>query len=188
MKKGWLLLLLISLGLNLGLGMRLVRSGPGNPPPIGNARWGGPDGKPRWERPAPGDSTAWRRVMGRRMDHLARQLDLSPEQLDHFREAQGVTFRRLQAPRRALLRARTQLRDLMAAEKVDRVAVRRAMAELGRRQAVVDSLVAETVVGELQVLDPDQRLRYLDFLPIAAGHGPGRGPGRAGGGRRGGGR
>ncbi len=175
MKKGWMFLLLISLGLNLGLGLRLVRLdqpatefGPGSP------GWSGRGGL-HGQRPAPGDTTAWRRFMGRRLDHLADQLDLRPDQMANFREAQGSPGRPLRQKRRELGQARLRLRELMTEEVIDRAAVRRAMKAMGRQQAEMDSLVAETVLGELEFLDPDQRLRYLDFLPDRAGRGSGHG-------------
>jgi len=174
-KKIWILLLLLSLGLNLGLGLRLLRVA-GSVEQSGeyDRRWSGRDHS-RWERPAPGDSTAWRQFMGRRLEHLAQRLDLRPEQIEPFREAQQASFHLMRDRRRSLVRIRSHLRDLMAAAEIDRPAVRQAMAELGRRQVEVDSLAAETVLAELAVLDPRQRVRYLEFLPDRAGHRPGRG-------------
>lgn len=175
MKKGWMFLLLISLGLNLGLASRLVRPGQEAALP---GPGGGAGGGPRWERPAPGDTTAWRQFMGRRVDHLAERLELSPEQVVHFRETHRATGQAMRLKRREVSQARKMLGELMAAETIDRPAVRRAMAEMGRRQVAMDSLAAETLLGELDILDPDQRVRYLDFLP----EGPSRHSGR---GRRG---
>ena len=167
-----MILLLISLGLNLGLASRLVRPGqqvalPGS--------GGGPQGGPRWERPAPGDTTAWRSFMGRRVDQLTRRLDLSPEQVERFKAAQSQIGSPMRHKRRELFQTRAHLGELMAAEIVDRAAVRQAMAEMGRRQAEMDSLAAETVLGELEILDPDQRVRYLDFMPDGSSRQGGRG-------------
>lgn len=173
MKKAWLLVLLVSVGLNLGLGVRLMQV------PTEQAR--NPDQNrsqrhaPRWERPAPGDTTAWHRFMGRRLSHLAERLNLRPDQVEHFQQAEQARYSQLGEFRRRLLVARTQLRDLLAAPEIDRAAVRVAIAELGRAQAAMDSLATETVLGELEVLDPEQRVLYLDFLPDGGGRRGGRG-------------
>ena len=175
MKKVWVLMLLVSLGLNVGLGVRLLRRG--DLPGSIDRQDGRREGRSwsRGERPAPGDSTAWRRVMGRRMDHLTGQLALRPEQIAGFRAAQQASFQIMRTQRQLVVQARSHLRELMTAAEIDQPAVRLAMAELGRRQAAMDSLAAETVLGELEVLDPSQRVRYLDFLPDSGGRRAGRG-------------
>jgi len=173
MKKGWMILLLVSLGLNLGLGMRLVRLG--HPLALPEVTDGGGPGGPRWERPAPGDSTGWRQFMGRRLEHLAARLDLRPDQIVTFQAAQRTTGRDMRQKRHELFEIRARLRNLTSAEAIDRQAVRTAMAEMARRQAEMDSLAAETLLDELEVLDPEQRDRYLDFLPEAGGRRGGRG-------------
>jgi Spy/CpxP family protein refolding chaperone len=175
MKTGWWILLLISLGLNLGLGLRLVRPGPPAAVPDDATAlptvWQGPRGS----RPAPGDSTAWRKLMGRRLEHLTTRLELRPEQARIFQAAQATTERLRRQKRREVSAARARLRDLTTTAVIDRGAVRRAMAEMARREAEMDSLVAETLLDELEVLDPAQRARYLDFLPDGAGRHQGRG-------------
>ena len=183
MRKFWILVLLISLGLNLGLGVRLLRTGGAEEMPL-PGRGGAGRGGPEWERRAGADSTVWRRFMDRRLEHLASRLDLRPEQVAAFRTAQMVREEALRGKRRELAAARSRVRLLLGAGDADRPAVRAAMVAIGRRQAEMDSLAAETFLQELEVLDPAQRERYLDFLPEDGHRGPGPGPGR---GRRGGG-
>lgn len=167
-----MILLLISLGLNLGLVSRLVRPGQEQALPGAGGRH---QESRRWERPAPGDTAAWHKFMGRRIDHLTERLDLSPEQVEYFQGAHSRKNHAVREKRHELVRLRTHLGELMAAELIDRAAVRLAMAEMGRRQAEMDSLAAETVMGELEILNPDQRVRYLDFLPKGSSHHGGRG-------------
>lgn len=175
MKKGWLILLVMSLGLNLGFGLRLVRIPHPSAPPAVAERSG--SGGPRWQRAAPGDSTGWRRFMGRRLEHLSMQLGLRPDQIATFQAAQKVNGEIMRQKRRDFLAMRARLRELTTAENIDRQAVRAAMAEMARRQAEMDSLAAETLLNELAVLDPDQRDRYLDFLPAGGARRAGRGHG-----------
>lgn len=71
----------------------------------------------------------------------------------------------------------------MSGPEVDQDGIRRAIAELGQEQAVLDSLVAETVLQEMAVLTPEQRGSYLEMLSFEMG-GPRGGRGRGGPGHR----
>lgn len=174
MKTGWWILLLISLGLNLGLGLRLVRPDyQSNGTDVALLPAVGDD--PPGPRPAPGDSTAWRQFMGRRLAHLTTRLELRPDQVRIFAAAQATTERLRRQKRHELLASRARLRDLTTAAVIDRAAVRGAMADMARRQAEMDSLAAETLLDELEILDAVQRARYLDFLPDGGGRHQGRG-------------
>jgi len=113
--------------------------------------------------------------MGRRIDHLTERLALSPEQVEIFQAAQATTGRVMRQKRREMAEARIQVRELVSVPTIDRESVRRAMVKMGRQQAEMDSLVAETLLNELEILEPDQRTRYLEFLPAGEGQRPGRG-------------
>ncbi len=191
MSKGWLLVLLVSLGVNLGLGYRIwsARLDGGAPSdfPVGpEAEDGG--------RFMPQGPDRWREMAGRRLQHLTRQLDLDQEQQDALRAIQEEHGRRIQENLAALEEFRLELRGRMLAEGVDPAEVRQAIHAMGRRQAVLDSLVTETVLQELDVLRPDQRADYLELMPFERGPGRSgrfhrsgpRGEGQGGAGRRGG--
>ncbi|MGD9548771.1 MAG: Spy/CpxP family protein refolding chaperone [Candidatus Krumholzibacteriia bacterium] len=169
MNKGWLLVLLVSLGLNLGLGYRIWNAeSPGGSP-------GGPGPREAGEgRFTPRSPDRWREMAGRRLQHLTRRLNLDPVQQDALRAIQEEHGRRIQESLAALEEFRVELRGRMLAEEADPAEVRRAIHAMGRRQAVLDSLVTETVLQELDVLRPDQRLEYLEMMPFE------RGPGRSG--------
>ncbi len=179
MKKGWVLVLLISLGLNLGLGLRLLgdRGGPdGRRDSWQNRDFRGSRG--RW---AAQDSVARKKMFTRRMDQIADELDLGPEQREVFREVHMKTGRMLMQKRVLIAEKRELLHSLVTGDSIDQEGIRGAIAELGQEQAVLDSLVAETVLQELNVLEPGQRARYLEMLSFdkgGAGHRRGRG-GRA---------
>lgn len=173
MKKRWMLVLMISVGLNIGLSLRLAR--PGHPFAVPGPEAAGGGRSSRWDRAAEGDSTVWEGFMGRRIERLADSLNLTPVQVEAFWAAQRSNGRQLHQKRRELFQARRQLRMNIVAGEIDLQAVRLAMAGMGRRQAELDSLAAETLLQELAVLDPAQRAQYLDFLPPEGGHEPGRG-------------
>lgn len=179
MKKGWLLILLISLGLNLGLGLRLLgdRGGAGGRDEFRRTKeFRGERG--RW---ASHDSVARKKMFTRRLDHMADDLDLSPEQREAFGKVHLGTGRLLMRKRVLIGEKRDLLHSLVTDEQIDKESIRAAIADLGQEQAVLDSLVAETMLQEMEVLEPEQRVRYLELLSFrGGGAGHRRGPGGRG--------
>jgi len=117
------------------------------------------------------------------MDRFREKLDLTPEQAATFQANQERAVLLLAGKRREIKGIRMRIRDFMTEETIDREAIRTAHSELGLKQAEFDSLVTETVLRDLEILDPDQRERYLRVHPYgSAGHsgskfGHGKGPG-----------
>ena len=181
MKKIWMLVLLISLGLNLGFGLRMLkdRGGPGERRHFSRGeqshRFQG-----RW---ADRDSVSRRDMFNRRMERISETLGLDTAQREVFRRVHAETGRLLMRKRIVISEKRDLLHDLVTSEVVDQDQIRAAIAELGQEQAVLDSLVAETVLQEMAVLDPDQRGRYLEVLSFEK-QGYGRNRGRGGRGSR----
>ena len=162
MKKIWVLVLLISLGLNLGFGLRMLNDRSGS----GEGRHSQRSGEShrfhgRW---ADRDSVARGKMFARRLEHIADTLDLSPEQRDEFAEVHAQTGRKLMRRRGLISEKRDLLHTLMTSDEIDQDGIRLAISELGQEQAVLDSLVAETMLQEMAVLAPDQRVRYLELL------------------------
>ena len=179
MKKGWLLVLLVSLGLNLGLGLRqwqIRQEAPARPGDQKHHRMEN-SGRPAHAFP---DSGRWGDFARQRLQRMAERLDLSPEQITLLADAQETRGRLLHENRRQVENLRRSLHGLMQVEPVDEARVRAAIADLSRRQASLDSLAAEALLQEMQILEPNQRIRYLRMLPLQGGAmGPGgrRGPG-----------
>lgn len=184
------LLLLVSIGLNLGLGWAVLREGDG--------RRGSP-GRPAtdraWrDRPAPGDTAAWRRVMDHRLERLAEMLDLEPAQADQLQRLQQQNGPLMRAARQRVEDGRDSVRAAVDRDAFGEGGVRDALRDLRRAQADLDSLAQEFLLQEFAVLTPAQRVRYADILPMDPGRGPRadgpRGPGvpgerpRRGSGRR----
>ena len=173
MKRGWLLLLILSLGLNVGLVLRPLLGGPPSRPPRG-AALGAPGeaqpGHPRWDRFAE-----------RRLARLAGKLGLDPAQQRQLAAIRQAGLAPMGARREAVHRARLALLAAYRADPADTVAVRARLAELGAAQARIDSLVAAVMLRELAVLTPAQRGGYLEAMPWEGEHprGAGRGAGRA---------
>lgn len=190
-RLGWLVLL-ISLGLNLGLGYRLLTA-EGDPdrerPRFEGRSWHGhgprPEGRPGPDGPpdmaaADRDSSRWLRIMAGRLRRVAERLDLTPGQMDVFRRAHQENAAGLLAQRREVERARARLHAVISGGAAEPDSVRHAIQDVGRQQAVLDSLITETMLEELKVLEPEQRARYLEILPVLRGSGPGRGQDRGG--------
>lgn len=183
---GWLVLL-VSLGLNLGLGWRLfseARSRPGSEVsqrglgggdhPLRTGRHGGEGKSGRglsWERrsdffrPAPGDSGAWCKIMEHRLERITEKLELDPEQVKSFRATQRDAAARFRDQRRLVEAAEGRLHALAATSAVQPDSIRAAVRELSARKALLDSLVTETMLRELESLSTEQRERYLQILP-----------------------
>lgn len=191
------LLLLVSIGLNLGLGWALLQDRA-----AGRAREGHPHSERAWrERPAPDDSVAWRRVMDRRLERLSAKLALEPAQAEQLQRLQLDNGPLMQAARQRVTARREAVRaavdagaagDAMGGGSIGGDhGVREALRALRRAQADLDSLAQEFLLQEFAVLTPEQRGRYARLLPLDPWRGDGpRGPGgpgegpRHGGGRR----
>jgi Spy/CpxP family protein refolding chaperone len=189
---GWLILL-VSLGLNLGLSYRLLnRPDPSAEPGFGpgpeeeflrdgqHRRGGFDEGPGRDWRESRRDSNQWRQIMEGRLDRVARRLELTPQQVEVFRTAHRSNQPRILAQRGQVDAARDHLQVVIAGEGTDPESVRQAISDLGHRQAVLDSLITETLLQEMEILSPEQRARYLQILPVLKGSVSGRGPGRGG--------
>jgi Spy/CpxP family protein refolding chaperone len=154
------LILLISLGLNLGLGwnvLRATRAGEHRPPEAGRA----------WrEHPAPEDTASWHRLMKKRVERLASLLVLEPEQTAQLEQLQKSNAPLVRAQRERVEAARLRVRETAAADSSDDTVIRGALAGLRRAQAEMDSLTQEFLMQEFAVLTAPQRTRYLELLPL----------------------
>lgn len=192
MKRYVWLLLLISLGFNIGLGWRLVRQHQQAEDQWTQGWRGDRDGHPRWmdreggrrgegrrerfQRPAPGDTTAWREVMNHRIARMARKLELTPEQIESFRAAFEESAVRFRSRRARIEQLEKKLRDLSQASPVQPDSIRATIHALSHARTSLDSLVTESMLKELDSLAPEQRGQYLRMLPwsqIGRGGGPG---------------
>lgn len=178
MKKLWVLILLVSLGLNLGLGLRFLQNKEYCPqvPEVMSRGKGSGKG---WE-PSHSDTTAWRKLAGRRLNRLASHLNLTPEQKEIFAKSRADVGKRMMIRRSEMQIARTELLGLVADESTPQETLRRSFRDLAARQGEIDSVITEVLLLELEVLDQDQRIKYLDMLPMnqrghPGMHGRGRG-------------
>jgi hypothetical protein len=161
--KRWLWpLLLVSLGLNIGLGFRLATA------PEGGTRV--PDRSGRHVRHPDGlsgamaDSAAWSERVERRLARLLDRLDLDEDARREFASAHRRNAARVWSLGRELHLARLELRAV-AREPGDPRRVRAAVRRLTTAQTAFDSVIAETLLSELDALPADRQARYLELLP-----------------------
>lgn len=154
------LILVASLGLNLGLGWALWRGLRPEPPRPPRTE------RPGRERPAAGDTAAWRRMMQRRIERLSARLELSPAQAEQLQALQLANGPLVRAQHERLEAARGRVLEATGAEGYDAATVRASLAGLRRAQAGLDSLTQEFLLQECDLLTPAQRTRYLELLPL----------------------
>jgi Spy/CpxP family protein refolding chaperone len=171
MRRGWSIVLLLSLGINLGLGLHLLRraDGPSAPAPPFET---GP--------PMPVDRAQVERFLGRRLDRMQDRLDLSPQQRTALWDLHLADGREIFERRRRLQEARTAFQQLFGDEEPELMEVLAAQRRLSGLQAELDSVVARIMFRERELLTPRQRQAYRGFFPgtrdgqRGATHHPGR--------------
>ncbi len=158
MKRLTLFLLLISLGLNVGLGVRMYQAGKSVPP------WAGGKGMaPRSE-----EGQRWNRRPGRGghpRQAMFKDLDLSVDQQSQLTAMREEHREDMFEQRQNLGEFRQELRTLLQAKVLDRERIAAIRSRHGHEQARLDSLVTERLLQELEILTPEQRERYLDRMP-----------------------
>jgi len=160
MRRGWLLLFLLSIGLNIGLGYAILE------------RRGQPDTESRefsdrrGRRQGPGRNREVQdaRFMERRLNRLVRYLQLDAAQEKEFRQAHDAMRPLIGTSRRSVQQARAQLWAAYREPAAHPDSVRRRVQALASAQGRLDSVITETLLRELAVLDPEQRQKYLASL------------------------
>jgi len=180
MKQLVWIVLFVSLGLNLGLGYRVLsgRQATGDPtlrPDLERRGWTTPGSDRAWRRPSSSvlaDSSGWANMARHRLDRLAVRLGLAGEQRERFTAVHLAAATEIRRQRLALYEARGHLYRLYTEPEIDRAAVAAAAEEIAVLQGHLDALVADVLFEELSLLDSEQRARYLALMPWEVGSGP----------------
>jgi len=174
-KRLWFLLLAASVGLNAAMlwqhftaarapepapfRERMPRGGPMAGPPGVDAP--GPEGMPGPRGEAP---PSYADMQERRLDHMARRLELDPDQVERLRAIALDHAAEMDSLRTSARAARGRIRDLLAADVVDAAAVREQAQRLRAIDTRIEQRITENLILEAQVLDPGQRERYLSLM------------------------
>lgn len=180
MKRVLLLILFVSLGLNVGLGLTLwTERGHDRHPPF----------EKRWDRERPEGGPGRDRDFGpemleRKIRFMTKRLALDDQQRQEYRQIQEAASSAFVAQILRVREARQRLREQVQRPNSDELRVR--IAEVGHEQTCLDSLVTEVMFQEMKLLNNDQRARYLELLPQSRfdGRFGGRSQGPADGRRR----
>lgn len=165
MKRGWLLLLMLSLGLNAGLLIAFFsgraasgKSDQARVEPAGLVCC--PGGTPCPPNcPALVDSLSNQRVA-----RIGRFLDLDRSQMDGFTRLRQQNLPEILQIRDEVRGLRRTIHEEYRRPVVDSHEVRRLVSRLAATQGRLDSLASETMLGEAALLSPAQRERYFESL------------------------
>lgn len=163
MRRGWFVLLALSLGLNAGLlyvqlssraeapdrPMRqgIVRKGPGSFGPIGH-----PDGAPGFIRD--------------RLGRAGNRLGLNDEQIESMSEILNGVMPELVEGRETIWGLRAEMREEYLRPDVDERRIQELRRETIKVQSRLDSIMVETMLKEAKILTPEQREAYFELMPF----------------------
>ena len=187
MKRAWFLLLALSLGLNVGL-LYVTLSPRSLAGPAGDEI-----AAPALQVPAapppgeghlcsPADPLSCDKLLRRRLHRMAGMLHLEAGQRDEMHGILGEMLPRIMAERERVQRMRARIHEEYMKPAIDPGLVRTFVADLNAAQARLDSLTAETILRESEVLSVEQRSGYFGSMAWEGCRGcPPPGPPGAGG-------
>lgn len=100
---------------------------------------------------------------------LSRELSLTPQQAEMFRHGVERLSEEAEQVRSRIAARQDELLQLVFSEEPDPEAVREVAEALGREHARWQTLVAEHLIAEKQLLDPRQRAHYEELLQEEVG-------------------
>jgi Spy/CpxP family protein refolding chaperone len=163
MKRGWFVVLALSLGLNAGLLFvhfsRLADNQVAPPPEPAGEEMGGPPGP----MSHPGNAENFIRD---RVARAGKRLNLSDEQIKSMSEIlDGVTPEMMER-RQHIWDLRLQMRDEYLRPDVDADRIQELREEASLAQSQLDSIMVETMMKEARILTPEQREAYFQLMPF----------------------
>jgi Spy/CpxP family protein refolding chaperone len=125
---------------------------------VGRGQWR-PDDRADVTRPERRSAALGERWRSRRIAMMQRRLGLDDEQRRRLTDGLRPLEAGLRASRQQLEAARQRFEAALA--RADHAAAQHAAAEVSRAQSHLDSLSAQAMLREIEVLTPEQRDRYL---------------------------
>ena len=165
MKRLIVILLMISVGLNVGLLLRVTDDGA----PWASdrhVRSGGED----FERPGADGPRGNDPENGRSGDRQGRNqryegLEVTDEQHQRLAALRGLGREGMETRREEMRTLFSNMQELLLDETIDPSAVAAVRRRVDQVRAEVDSLVADHLLMELEVMTPEQREIYLNRMP-----------------------
>jgi Spy/CpxP family protein refolding chaperone len=166
MRRGWFVLLALSIGLNAGLLYAALAGRTEAPAPMPPA----PDIDsiciPAGDGAGPMAVAGLCEPMMRvRMQRMAERLSLDEGQREQMNTILSEMLPQILAGRDAVQRARLAVHAEYRQPQLDAARIRMLTRDLNASQARVDSLVVETMLRESALLSPAQRAGYFEAMP-----------------------
>jgi len=112
---------------------------------------------------------------------MRQQLGITDEQVSKFHQ-QNEDFQKAGIQNRATMQIKNlELNDLLRADKPDRAAIDKKLAEVTAAQAASEKARIDHQLAMRSLLTPDQQTKLKQMMQNQPGMGPGRGPGGRGG-------
>jgi len=157
MKRGWFIILLLSLGLNVGLGLNVFRRPSSPPKPL-------PKDAPRSEQGFAGREDA-RAFVRHRLDRLTQELDLTQDQQDQLLAIHLDAGDKIRKGRMAKVEAREKLHEAYTAEEPNICQIHMIQREMSAIQTEMDSTIVDIIFKERDILTAEQRQKYRAMFP-----------------------
>lgn len=163
MRRGWFILLALSLGLNAGL--LFVHFSPWadipdlqRPRPRGQEVGGAPGPMSH-----PGGAESFIRD---RIARVGKRLDLNDDQIKSMADILDGVMPEMIARREHIRDLRAQMRDEYLLPEVDANRIQELRVEADLAQSALDSIMVETMLKEARILTPEQREAYFQLMPF----------------------
>ncbi|MCK4413859.1 MAG: periplasmic heavy metal sensor [Candidatus Eisenbacteria sp.] len=169
MRRGWFVLLALSLGLNAGLFYTTLATrssddlAPAPPPMVGPPV--AVPGHPGPGMDPPGAPAVEQMIRGRH-ERMCRFLVLGDDQRRQTRTILDAALPRIVALREDVHEIRRLIHDAYRQPEIDAPHIRGLVERLTAAQARLDSLAAETMLQEVALLTPEQRVAYWRAMPF----------------------
>jgi hypothetical protein len=171
MRRGWFVLLALSIGLNAGLLYAALAGRAGAPAPVPAPSEPGIDSIGMPGGPAEGGcdpmsaTVLCEPMMRMRMQRLAERLSLNEQQREQMSTILSEMLPQILTGRDEVQRARRAVQAEYRQPQLDATRIRQLTRDLNAAQASVDSLVVETMLRESAMLSPVQRAGYFESMP-----------------------
>jgi Spy/CpxP family protein refolding chaperone len=172
MKRGWIILLALSLGLNAGMGYVLLS----NRADGGEGR--GQDARLPGRRGVQGPMShpgGPPEFINERLRRAGDRLGLTEEQIKAMSDIMEEVMPELVKRREDIRDLRMQMREEYLRPEVDEARIHELRRETEAAQSELDSIMVKTMLREAKLLTPEQREAYFELMPFGGDrgkHGP----------------
>jgi Spy/CpxP family protein refolding chaperone len=164
MRRGWFIVLALSLGLNAGL-LYVHLSGRGGDWP-GRAFPGGRPPVPVEARGPIAHPEGTKGFIRDRLGRVGERLKLSDEQIESMAAILDETMPELVEGQKVIRELRMQMREEYLKLDVDANRIQGLRRETAAVQSRLDSIMVDTMLREAEILTPEQREAYFELMPF----------------------